>query len=254
MKRRLALTTLLTIIVMVSATSCMTPIRMYYGIDTTSLPVRTVAGVYRYSLDYTYSSHDIVFSNKELFSWMTFNIDFFSSIQNWSPKKWDATIRHGDDVLNFTVTGMYIEGVNTKYYTMDDIQVKKFPERYRFRQFHLSDDWYNDYELPLTIASFSIDDKEFDIQITVMEIQSDLGIRTNGAHLADMLVYNDQIFIIADKEGRVYAEITSTGYTIFDVDTLIGEEDLWPCIGAFIVVKDIWNRMPYPDQDISKAL
>lgn len=107
---------------------------------------------------------------------------------------------------------------------------------------------YNSGELPVKLASFNLDNTQYKVLITKIEIQlpayvnkyytKEEVIETQLSSLKDLLELDEQVFVIADENGNIYATFNHDSYEIYSI-AKENTDDFVLLIGVYTGIIDL---------------
>lgn len=220
--------------------SCITV--KYYGTDTTAFETKYFGNIIEFKKSAVADSNDIILNGKEDFR-LGFDPLYPNEVDlmKWTGKIWFNDISYDIQINYRQKKGNYgIENIR-------ELDIQNLPPIYRFEKFNISGSqaiWeksVHESELPVKLATFSIEDAEFYVLLTSMHTVATM--KDSMSSFIQMVKSKDQVFHIVSSDGIIYAEFTNDKYKIFKVNnSKLVPEKLWPCIAVFSIVRIICSK------------
>ena len=231
--------TFLGMLVFISS-SCMTV--KQYGTETAAFETELSGNIKEFKKSDDVDSSDIILSGKTDFRF-GFDPLYLNTVDLM---KWTGKVFLNDASYNININYRKMTE-NNIILNIREIDIQNLPPIYKFEKFDISGSqaiWEKEVyesELPVKLASFSVEGVEFSVLLTSMNTVSTM--KDSMSSFIQMITLKEQIFQIVDKNGTVYAEFSYDSYKIFSVpDSKIDEKLLWPCIAVFSVVRNICSK------------
>ncbi|AEE17910.1 hypothetical protein [Treponema brennaborense] len=217
--------------------SCMTI--KQYGIETTAFETELSGNIKEFKKSDDVDSRDIILSGKTDFRF-GFDPLYLNTVDLM---KWTGKVFLNDALYNININYRKMTE-NNRILNIRAIDIQNLPPIYKFEKFDISGSqaiWekeVHESELPVKLASFSVEGVEFSVLLTSMNTVSTM--KDSMSSFIQMITLKEQVFQIVDRNGTVYAEFSYDSYKIFSVpDSKIDEKLLWPCIAVFSTLRNI---------------
>lgn len=224
-------------VALISLNSCLTT--DFYGKDTSTLTADINGKILISSAKS--STNDIYIDGKREISWGIMNIEWW---------KWIGKSSFNNMTYHIDVRYRGLVDEDDDLDGFDSVKIKK-NDKYEFNSFKVPDaglfasKLVRSTEMPFTLTSFFIEDREYFVNITSMRHFNLQEVYVD--YVMNLMTLKNQIFQITNKKGELVAEFTNNDYKVFRVENEKDIEDFIYPIAVFCLIHKLCvGRNTYP--------